>query len=121
MAQSGRVPPSKSPFFQTTSQSIGIDPYSKKEWDNNRVKEQKTLKSFQFSRESDKIGYHPDLANDIEVPINFLNVPSPDDNTEDPEAKSRTPEEILKNYNHNTKTEHPRYMTSAVLFLIYLQ
>ena len=71
--------PTNSPFFQTTSQSFGVDPYSRPEYDhhkiytpeqnnqitryNNRKKntdeiDDKML-SFLYSRESDRIGSKP--------------------------------------------------------------
>jgi hypothetical protein len=117
------INPSNSPFFQTTSQTIGVNPYQVSAWETNRAKNfqlQRTEHmngfSFQFSRESDRIGNfgNKKIPNNLIAPHNEMDS---NNNRETQSQKSKvkqSPEEILAFYVHEAKKEHPLYITSAV-------
>ena len=110
------------PFYQTTSQTLGTDPFAPTKWDskaktesNNKQEEDKNKGNFAFlySRESDRIGSRPDL--ETNEPLNYDAIPVSrliQQQKHDNEHK-RTAVEVLENYKHTPKTEHPRYLTST--------
>ena len=78
------IGPSKSPFYQTTYSTHGIDPYSPPQWDSRKVNNQEQqnqvarynqkknvneidtkMMSFLYSRESDRIGSKPDTLQSL--------------------------------------------------------
>lgn len=147
MTQRGRgcleIKRSRNPFFQTTSAEIGAIPDQAVSWAVNGERppfHASTHKvdgnfSFLYSRESDRIGSKVPKSQNMEkrpmTKTEFLRMKREeamangqliDNNTVDAkrEVIKMNPEEYLKAYCHNSKTEDPRYTTSMVRFQVFL-
>lgn len=123
------VNPSSNPFFQTASQTIGADPYRKSDWERNRDEKNKRTEAssnktfaFQFTRESDTIGSVPPHNDEPPIVNTQLDIPSSQVNNvtiTDGHLVKLSAESVLSNYEHETKKEHPCYITTAVSFEYY--
>ena len=109
------------PFYQTTSQTLGSDPFSPAKWNTKAKTEKQELNeeknkgnfAFLYSRESDRIGSRPDLQTNEPLSYDAIPVSRIIRQQKHDNEHKRTAVEVLENYKHIPKSEHPRYLTST--------
>ena len=132
MSQRGtlEVKKSSSPYFLTTSSTIGSDPLSQSLWEQKKSEKISSCKekssssstttnfAFLYTRESDRIGNSSltmvtDDSHKVEPSTYSPPQENNDNNNKVVADAHKVTEEFIAAYNHEPKPEHPRYTTSS--------